>query len=77
MTKRGWGTHQVINIRVELLFNGDVMTYIPVTSLEEYDQFEEELAKEDPALLTGAKDLAKMLDEITEVCKKHGKTLLW
>ena len=71
--KIGWGNVKKCDVHIEVLFNGDLMIFLP--------HFDPDANLDNavvhPDVQRGMKQLQELLCEIYDVCQKHGRTMIW
>lgn len=69
--KIGWGNIKKCDIHIEVLFNGDLMIFMPQLQPDPNINY----IYTDIAL--GMSRLRELLSDIYDVCEKHGRTMIW
>ena len=69
--KIGWGNIKKCDVHIEVLFNGDLMIFMP--------QFQPDKSCDyiDKDFESGMNRLRELLSEIYDVCEKYGRTMTW
>ena len=69
--KIGWGNVKKCDVHIEVLFNGDLMIFLPPFNPDP------SVSYIDPDIERGMEKLKALLSDIYDVCEKHGRTMFW
>lgn len=75
--KIGWGKVTSCNVHINVLFNGDLMIFIPRFDPNAKECPDAEVQRLDPDTQRGMDSLKALLSDIYDVCEKHGRTMFW
>ena len=75
--KIGWGKVTSCDVHINVLFNGELMIFVPRFDPNANECPAAYVQRLDPDTQRGMDSLKALLSDIYDVCQKHGRTMTW